>query len=449
VAGLRGDGNVGSGITVGIDIGTTSVKALAVDADGTIVARARVPHEIHAPNVDVFEHDAKQAWVDGPRKALDELAVAEFDGIEVATMVPSFTAVDAAGIPLTPGLLYGDHRGRAGRNEADLLNSKEFRSMLEWTVRQAPDAHAYWTAPAVAQAALGGSPAIDYGTAFALAPLWDGTWQADQLAEIGARPEQMPLLAADTDVAGHIRGAPHGAGMADAWAESMVAGINSPGDVLVICGTTLIVWCVLDAPSLAEGMWSIPHPLGELAILGGASNAGGMFVNWVRRAVAAPTVTTDPTAVPIFVPYLKGERTPAHDIALRASIHGLDISHDGGSIMRAGYEASAFVARRMMDLSGGKQQRIVASGGGTHDPQWMQALADCTGMPVELVGTPEGAALGAAWRARIVAGLDENRDVVRWVSRSDRRFDPDPAWVGPCEERYRRWLELASVSRQA
>jgi xylulokinase len=173
-----------------------------------------------------------------------------------------------------------------------------------------------------------------------------------------------------------------------------------------------------------------------------------MFVNWVRRAVAEPAVATGPAAVPVFVPYLKGERTPVHDVSLRASIHGLDISHDGGSIMRAGYEASAFVARRMMDLSGGKQQRIVASGGGTHDPQWMQALADCTGMPVELVATPEGAALGAAWRARVVAGLDQNNDVVRWVRRSERQYEPDPAWVGPCEERYQRWLGLAGVARE-
>jgi xylulokinase len=431
-----------SGITVGIDIGTTSVKALAVDGDGAIVARARVAHDIHAPNVDVFEHDAKQAWVEGPRRALEALAVSDFDGIAVATMVPSFAAVDEKGIPYTPGLLYGDHRGRAGRDEVDLLNSKEFRSMLEWTVGQAPDAHGYWTAPAVALAALGGTAVVDYGTAFALAPLWDGTWQADKLAEIGARPEQMPLLAGDTDVVGQIQGAPHGAGTADAWAESTVANIGSPGDVLVICGTTLIVWCVLDAPALVPGMWSIPHPLGELAILGGASNAGGMFVNWVRRSVAAAPATTDPLAVPVFVPYLKGERTPVHDISLRASIHGLDIGHDGGSIMRAGYEASAFVARRLMDLSGVKRSRVVASGGGTHDPQWMQALADCTGMPVELVAVPEGAALGAAWRARVVAGLDNNNDVVRWM-KPGRSYEPDPKWTDACDDRYQRWKELA------
>ncbi|HVW81827.1 MAG TPA: FGGY-family carbohydrate kinase [Mycobacteriales bacterium] len=434
-----------SGITVGIDIGTTSVKALAVDRDGTIVARARVPHDIHAPSVDVFEHDAKQAWVDGPRKALDELDVAEFDGLTVATMVPSFAAVDADGIPFTPGLLYGDHRGRAGRNEADLLNSREYRSMLEWTAKQAPAAHGYWTAPAVAAAALGGAPAIDYGTAFALAPLWDGVWQADALAEIGITPEQLPRVAGDDEVTGRIRGAANGPGMADAWAEATVAGINSPGDVMVICGTTLIVWCVMPEPAMVPGMWSIPHPLGELSILGGASNAGGMFVNWARRALGGtPAAAASPAGVPIFVPYLKGERTPVHDISLRASVHGLDISHDGASIMRAAYEASAFVARRMIELSGARATRIVASGGGTHDPQWMQALADCTGLPVDLVAVPEGAALGAAWQARVVAGLDAKHDVVRWVKQGEH-YEPKVDWAGPCEERYRSWLELAST----
>jgi xylulokinase len=437
---------VASGITVGIDIGTTSVKALAVAGDGSIVARARVSHDIHAPNVDVFEHDAKQAWVDGPRRALDELGVAEFDGLAVATMVPSFTAVDETGTPYTPGLLYGDHRGRAGRNEADLLNSKEFRSMLEWTARQAPGAHGYWTAPAVAYAALGGAPVIDIGTAFALAPLWDGDWNTENLAAIGARPEQMPTIVADFDVAGRIGNAVHGCGLADAWAEATVAGINSPGDVMVICGTTLIVWCVMPGPALVPGMWTIPHPLGELTILGGASNAGAMFVNWARRAFGAPTSDARPVEVPVFVPYLKGERTPVHDIDLRASIHGLDIGHDAAAITRSAYEASAFVARRLIELSGVERTRIVASGGGTHDEQWMSALADCTGLPVDVVAVPEGAALGAAWRARVVAGLDTNNDVVRWVKHNDRRYEPDPAWTGPCEERYQRWLSLATTT---
>jgi xylulokinase len=435
---------VTSGITVGIDIGTTSVKALAVDGDGRVLARARVPHDLHCPSVDVFEHDAKQAWVDGPRQALRQLEVGAVDGIAIASLVPSCTAVDDAGIPITPGLLYGDHRGHAGRNEADLLNSHEIRSMFEWTIAHAPGARGYWTAPAVAGVALGGVPAADLGTGFALAPLWNGDWQEDELAALGARPDQMPVLVGEDEPAGRIGEAVQTASIADAWAECTVAGADSETDALVICGTTLIVWPVVAEAFPVPGMWTIPHPHGGLSIIGGASNAGAMFLNWARRLLAGDAPPhSEPGGVPLWVPYLKGERTPVHDTSLRASLHRMDIGQGPAALLRAAYEASAFTARRLIQLSTAKVDRIVASGGGVHDPQWMQALADCTRLPVQCVAVPEGAALGAAWHARVVAGLDARADSTRWV-RFGQCYEPDPRWTEACDERYQRWLELAA-----
>jgi xylulokinase len=436
---------VGTGITVGIDIGTTSVKALAVDAEGQILARTRVPHDIHIPTVDVFEHDAKQAWYDGPRKALQDLGVSDPDGIAIVSMVPSMTAVDDAGVPITPGLLYGDHRGQAGRDEADLLNSQELASMLRWTAAEAPDARGYWTAPAVAGAALGGVPAADYGFGFSLAAYWDGNWKPEALSELGVRPEQLPLLVADDEPAGHIGSAVQTSSMADAWAEATVAGADGVGDALVICGTTLIVWPTIDGHREVPGMWTIPHPRPGLSILGGASNAGGMFVNYARRLLAGATPLADPLRVPIWVPYIKGERTPVHDHTLRASLHEMEVSQGPEAMMRAAYEASAFTALRMIELADGATTRIVASGGGTHDEEWMQALADCTNLRVDVVAVPEGAALGAAWHARVAAGLDQRADSTRWV-RHGRRYEPDPHWVAACAERYQRWSALAAVS---
>src|SRR4051812_50088669 len=101
-------------VTVGIDIGTSSVKAVAADDDGNIVASARVPHEFSVPAPLQFEHDARVAWFDGPRAALDALGPVDAAGVAVAAMVPSLTAVDADGRPCAPGLLYGDERGRGG-----------------------------------------------------------------------------------------------------------------------------------------------------------------------------------------------------------------------------------------------------------------------------------------------------------------------------------------------
>jgi xylulokinase len=191
-------------------------------------------------------------------------------------------------------------------------------------------------------------------------------------------------------------------------------------------------------------MWTIPHPQPGMSILGGASNAGGMFINHARRLLAASVPRMEPHAIPLWIPYIKGERTPVHNSALRAQLHDMEISQGPDQLMRAAYEASAFSARRLIELAESTTSRIIASGGGTHDPQWMQAMADCTNLPVDVVAVPEGAALGAAWHARVVAGLDQRNDVSRWV-RFGQRYEPDPHWVVACEERYQRWAELAKV----
>src|SRR5580658_10014760 len=104
-------------VTVGVDVGTTSVKALAVDEEGHVVARSRVPHSVVAPEPDVLRHDAKKAWRAGPRKAYQQVTAELGDrpvaGVTVTSMVPSLTAVNRGGVPILPGLLYGDREGRS------------------------------------------------------------------------------------------------------------------------------------------------------------------------------------------------------------------------------------------------------------------------------------------------------------------------------------------------
>src|SRR5579864_4980383 len=77
-----------SDVTVGVDIGTTSVKAVAVDADGTIVARSRIPHRLRVPAPDRMEHNANRAWRNGPARALAALGDVEPRGVGLAAMVP-------------------------------------------------------------------------------------------------------------------------------------------------------------------------------------------------------------------------------------------------------------------------------------------------------------------------------------------------------------------------
>ena len=445
-------------VTVGLDIGTTSIKAVAVDAAGRVLQRARIPHRVIVPEPRLMEHDAGRAWRRGPLRAIEALGAVRPDAVAVTSMVPSLTAVNAKGRPFTPGLLYGD--GRALRSAAPAqvapgeipTSGAEVEGFLRWTAAAAPEAHGYWPAQAVANFALGGRPAVDFAVAFIASPVFgaDG-WDRDICARCGVRPEQLPEVELPASPVGHLGGGTDGpvltSGSVDVWCEQLVAGASEPGDVHVICGTTLIVWAVAPSGSGAEphpGLWTVPHSSPELRMVGGASNAGGLFLDWVRRMTdRADGGTVHPANLPVWVPYPRGERTPYHDPGRRAMLADLDLTHGPAAVRQAAWEASGFVVRHHLDLGRVTARRIVATGGGTKVPGWMQALADATGLPVHVAAEPEGAARGAAFLARVAAGLDRDvNDAQRWASTA-AVLEPRSEWAGPAAVRYRRFLELS------
>ncbi|MGV0800194.1 FGGY-family carbohydrate kinase, partial [Mycolicibacterium elephantis] len=151
----------------------------------------------------------------------------------------------------------------------------------------------------------------------------------------------------------------------------------------------------------------------------------------------------DARRIPVWAPYVRGERVPYHDPDRRATLDGLDLTQDSAAVRRAAYEASGFVVRQLVECSGAPAARIVATGGGTRVAPWMQAIADATGLPVHVAAIPEGAALGAAFLGRVAAGLEASTaDAARWA-RTERVVDPDPRWSAPTQDRYGRFLELA------
>lgn len=432
-------------ITVGLDIGTTAVKAVAADEDGRVLGRARVAHRVRVPAPDRLEHDADRVWRKGPGRALEALGVGSARAVSVVGMVPSVCAVSRGGRPRTPGLLYGDGRGRheGGRAEAE--------GFLRWTAAAAPAAAGYWMAQAVANHALGGEAVVDTSVAASCSPLFSRetfTWDDEVVTRAGARVDQLPRVAGMGEAVGRVGDAVLDAGSVDALAEQIVAGAVDDGDVLVMCGTTLIVWAVTSGWPDASPLMTVPHMAAPgKALVGGPSNAGGLFLGWVARLLGAGQSATagrvDPHAVPVWAPFPRGERSPFDDPARRASLHGLDLTHGPAAARRAAYEASGFVARRLVDRSGVVPRRVVVTGGGTRDEAWVQALADCTGLACDVAAVPEGAALGGAFLARMAAGLEGSlADAARWA-RTSRRVEPDPRWAGPVRERYESFSELA------
>jgi xylulokinase len=462
-------------VTVGVDIGTTSVKAVAADDEGTVLARARVPHPLHTPLANVLEHDAARAWRDGVRAAAGEVARAvvaaghRVEAVQVAAMVPSLCPVDANGVPIGPGLLYGDERAKGGEPGLDPSRDGELLRMLRWLVSEHPDAAGYWPAQAVGIAALCGRGVIDPVTAMTAPPLFDlmtCDWDPSVSEAAGVAADRLPPVVPSDAVAGTVlqdlgadlAGAAVGTGAIDAFAEQLVAGADHDGDVLVILGATLIVWACVPNWVEVPGLWTVPHTAPGKTLVGGPSNAGGILRDWALRTLRhddeGDPGPLDPTDVPVILPYLRGERTPLHDRDRRGWIHGLSVAHGPAAMWRAVREASGHSVRHHLELAGllppdgrpgpcgAVARRIVATGNGVRDRAWVQAIADVTNLPVDVVAVPEGGALGSAYLARVTAGLEADASGAGRWARVRERVEPDIAWTGPCSDRYRTFVEL-------
>jgi xylulokinase len=462
-------------LAAGVDIGTTAVKAVVADEDGTIVGRSRVASRLVIGAGGDFEHDALASWWEAPRSALKQAAAAARpQAVAVSAMMPSAVAVDGTGRPLGPGLLYGDSRaGPSGTGPSgDPTTSDEMARLCAWVAARYPGAEGYWPSQAVANASLGSEGVTDLASAFAAGPLFGGSgWDGPACEAAGFPASRLPRVAVFGEAIGTL--APEvlgdenagaeatvlGAGSVDGLCEQVVAGTVNDGDVLVALGSTLVVWLTVPGwPDEVPGLWRAPHLAPGMAMLGGASTAGGMWADWVDRVLRlGPDGREDgegdgvrPGDVPVWWPWAKGERVPWHDRELRVGLAGADISHGPQALRRGAYEATGFVVRSIVERAatcGTRPGRFVVSGGGTAKRAWLQALADVLGEPVTPMAVPEGAALGAAFLARMAAGLETSiNDGQRWA-RWSAPVEPRHDWAEAVAERYGRWREgLPGVS---
>ncbi|CAB4802840.1 unannotated protein [freshwater metagenome] len=459
-------------VTIGIDIGTTSVKAVIASEDGTVLGSVRLEHADRSTSMSGefgrVEHDAARVWRESVLEAATGLAHQAVSsghrviGVQVAAMVPSMCAVDESGVPLGEGLLYGDQRTIGGKRGADPSTSAESERMLALLTQLYPEAAGYWPAQAVANAALCGTGVVDSVTAMTMVPLFDFSgWDEAVLQAAGATAGQLPRISFGAEPAGmaleqlgpDLSGAVIGGGTIDAFAEQLVAGADQAGDVLVIIGATLIIWAVVPDWVEIAGLWTVPHTAPGMVLVGGPSNAGGLFRNWAGGSLSEQPANAEiePTSVPVWLPFIRGERTPLHDPTRRAELHDVDITHGPASMWRSVYEAAGFVTRRHLELAGLLEggggltvaKRLVVTGGGSQDNRWVQAIADVTGLAADCVAVPQGAALGSAYLARVAAGeVPDASGAGKWA-RVGKRIEPDSAWSEAALNRYERFVELS------
>jgi xylulokinase len=455
-------------------VGTTGVKALAVSADGEVVAGAERSYELSTPRPGWAEQDPDD-WVRAAAEALAALAV-EPAGIGLSGQMHGLVALGADERPLRPAILWNDQR--AGAECAELEELVGFERLvaatgnralagftapkLLWLRRHEPDTYAQIQHVLLpkdyVRLRLTGERVVDVADASGtlLFDVAGRRWSDEILDALELPREWLPRVLESPQLSGAWEGVPVAAGAGDQAAAALGVGVDRPGPLSVVLGTSGVVFAALDAFAAdpearahvfchaVPGTW---HAMGVMLSAAGSLRwlrdvVGESYDELVREARRWP-----PGAEGLlFAPYLAGERTPHADPDARAAFVGLSLRHDRGALVRAVLEGVAFGLRDSLELLralGVQPKTARVSGGGARGRLWLEIVASVLGLPLELTAAEEGSAFGAALLGGVAGGVwpDPVEAVSATVSIRET-VEPNEAWRAAYDEQYERFREL-------
>jgi xylulokinase len=466
---------------LGIDLGTSQVKALLCACDGTVLGQGAAGYQVSTPRPDWAEADPEQWW-HAVRTAVREAvnpASAEVTGLAAVGQMHGLVLLAERYGVLRPPIIWLDRRADAEvadyqRLPPDLrarLGNAPSAGMagplLLWLSRHEPDAYrrARWMLQPKdwLRYRLTGEPATDPTDASGtlLFDLSRGTWATDVAHALGLRTDLLPALRAPTAIAGLLLpspaaqlglspGLPVATGASDTAASLLAAHLPAAdrwGLLTLGTGGQLIVPSAT-TPSLADlgGTTNLFRSVdGGTYRLAGAQNVG-VTLNWVRRTLDASWDELYATAgrpwradTPVFLPQLTGERWDEESSG--GAWIGLTLAHQPEDLMRAALEGVAFLLRGKLDdmrAAGCAPDKIRLAGGGARHPAWRQLLADALAVPLYPAGAGWLTARGASLIAAQAIGMAGAR-------RPDRSEDKEEAVTRASQQaegRYRRFRSL-------
>ncbi|MCL6437615.1 MAG: hypothetical protein K6T51_03305 [Rubrobacteraceae bacterium] len=455
---------------IGVDVGTTGLKAVALSPEGELVRERTVRYSTKLAGLGA-EQDAR-TWWKAATEVLPEVVKGEpVSGVAVTAQAPTIVCVDRNGEPLGPALTWIDRRAQRetveleaacgpGRNPPDPYFAT---AKLLWLVHHRPQTLEQATAVLCANgfivARLTGELTLDETTA-GLFQGWDGGFDPalSRLVPTELLPEARPSL----EVAGYVShqaarvtGIPEGTpvlhGAIDAVGAALEAGIFRPGDGLAeMTGFSTVAIAAAKRGTYVQGLIHTRHGVGGCDLVLAAMVTAGAIIDWGARltgfrevALFDHNASSERPGRLLLVPAFAGERTPTWDATARGAIVGLDLDMDAGDLALAIYEGTALSLRdnveRMQEVLGDLTS-VRSVGGGSRSALWTQIKADVLGMPVEVTPLGHGAAVGAAILVGMATGLWSDMEVAREIRSRGKVtvFEPNPR----LHEEYTRRLEL-------
>jgi xylulokinase len=470
---------------VGLDVGTTGVKALAVSAiDGAVLASAEREYPLSVPRPGWAEQDPEDWWR-ASREALDALGRREVAGVGLSGQMHGLVALDRADRVLRPAILWNDGRTEAECAEIEdrvglerLIALTGNRALpgftapkLLWLRRHEPDVyariHRILLPKDYVRLRLTAEHATDVADASGtlLFDVAGRRWSAEVADALEIPTGWLPEALESPAVSGRTPdGVPVAAGAGDQAAAAIGVGVDRPGPVSVVLGTSGVVFAAL--PAFAADPRARVHAFCH-AVPGGWHAMGVMLsaagsLRWLRD-VAAPGAGYDELMGEaarwepgveglVFLPYLAGERTPHADPGARGAFVGLSLRHDRGALVRAVLEGVAHGLRDCLDLLGDLGVRAEvgrASGGGARGEEWLRIVASCLGLTLERTAVEAGSAYGAALLAGVAGGVfGDVGEAVRACVRVRDRVEPVAGWTERYAEDQERFRALYPALRR-
>ena len=480
---------------VGIDLGTSSVRAVAVDPDGNASAAGQCEYDIQKPELDRAEQDMDQLWeatVQAIRKMLAEKPEIrdEVRGIGFSGQMHGLVMVDREIRPVGNAIIWADQRSAEQiRHIYGTVPEEEFAKVFEnrlstgfllpslvWVREKAPARYEkiykvmlpkdYIRYRICGELGTDASDACSTG-------MWDmkaRTWAFDILKKLDIPAEYLVESHESYEKAGTVTkecaertGLKEGTFVAFGGGDSLMMelgnGMIRGGLMASTIGTACHLTCALDAPTydpkLRTNTWC--HGGEHLWSIMGAHLSGGVALKWLKNnilgAQSFDAMTALASEVPagseglLFLPYLNGERTPHNDPNAKAVYLGMTLRHDKRHMIRSTMEGIVYSMKESYAIFrslGIRGDRIIAAGGGAKSPLFRQIQADMYDCPIYINQGKEQASIGAAMTAAVGSGYykDYEEACARMVHLSPEATEPIPENVKRYEEEFQRFKEI-------
>lgn len=474
-----------SAIFVGVDIGTTSTKAVAFDQGGSVLAEGEREYPLHSPLPGRAEQDPDEIFeaviysLSSVSHKLEETGKQVY-GVAFSAAMHSLLALDEEGCPLTPSITFADNRATEQadkiRNEMDGLSVHQRTgtpihpmsplAKLLWFREEEPktfeQADRWVSIKEYVLFRLFDEFVVDYSIASAtgLFNLKNLDWDEEALKIAGISRDQLSSPVPTTHVVEGLRpeyagrlgmeeGAPIVVGANDGVLANLGVGAIDSGVVACSIGTSGAVRTVVPEPGVDEEGSTFCYALtDEMWVIGGPINNGGIALQWTRDKVfpdlkeAAKRQEKDPYELMeelaagveagsdglIFLPYLTGERAPHWNADVKGVFFGLTLQHGRDYLIRAVLEGVIYqmnsVARSLEEVAGDPAE-VRATGGFSQSDLWRQIMADVFDKEILFPDSYQSSCLGAAILGMKALNFIDSLDVVKSMINVETRQEPN------------------------